>query len=360
MSNQLERWLFPILDRRKHLPEDELYRFVLMLAVAIVACLMHVFFAVFFVITSCPPLAVSHALGIPVFVVSFFLLQRGRYDLSGVLLAAMIVFSTIATIYEIGGANFSLLYQFTVLSLLMVIPFVSRRLPLVLRSMLPVIMVASYLLDLYHQPLYDIGVANEVLTVINILINALSIVLLYLLERSVRTFVSAYQKNLLRELQNQANLDPLTSLYNRRYAQAYFDQIQRQPPDVPLCVAIVDADDFKQINDTYGHEVGDEALKAIAQKFIQYTRKTDLAIRWGGEEFLLVLYNTAVEDAFGVLDDIRRLIAQTPLDVQGHTIALSITIGLAPLDPGDIQKSLETCDRLLYYGKAHGKNQVVL
>lgn len=359
VRKKTEAILFSVLNRRKGLSEDETYRFALMLAVAIIACSVHVMFSVFFFMVHVLPLAISHVIGVFVFILSYFLLEKKKYDLSGVVLSVMILFSSLATIYCIGGNNFSIFYQIIVLLMQMVIPFSNRKIPWVFSMLMPVIMIGGYLFDLYHIPPFDIGTANTVLAVMNILVASTGIVILMSLEKLVRSFVESFQEKRLQELQDQAYLDPLTELYNRRFADVYFSQLREAPQARDICLAIADIDDFKLINDTYGHGVGDRVLQMISEMFNHGTRKSDLVFRWGGEEFLLIIHDATIEDTYRLMDTIRERISERTFAIDGADIRLSVTIGIAQLDLDDIQASIQACDRNLYDGKHRGKNMVV-
>lgn len=358
--DKLQALVFQLLNKRKNYPDEELHNYVLMLAVSIVACTVHVTFSIFFFVVGSLPLAVSHVIGVFIFVLAFWLLERRHYDMSGTLLAVMILFSTLATIYMIGGDNFSILYQFIVLLMLLIIPFTNKKIPLILGGLLPFIMVGSYLYTLHNAPVAPIGTANEVLAVMNIVVAATGVVLLLSLDRIIRGFIENFKQKKLRELEVQATVDPLTGLYNRRYATTSFERLASNLPEGESYIAIADIDDFKLVNDTYGHEAGDAVLRMISDTFRANTRKSDLIFRWGGEEFLLILQSVSAVDAFRLLDKIRARIQETPVHYKNTPLRVTITIGATKLNLNDISQSIETCDKKMYEGKKSSKNVVVI
>src|SRR5207248_1384930 len=142
------------------------------------------------------------------------------------------------------------------------------------------------------------------------------------------------QKELLetnKRLELLSITDGLTKLYNHRHLQdelaRAFEESQRYQR--PLSFVIVDLDFFKKVNDTYGHAIGDEVLKAISSIFQEAIRSTDLAARYGGEEFALMLPETILDDALIFAEQIRRAIELTPMTTQSGPISATVSIGVA-------------------------------
>ncbi|MDR3052504.1 MAG: GGDEF domain-containing protein, partial [Coriobacteriales bacterium] len=155
------------------------------------------------------------------------------------------------------------------------------------------------------------------------------------------------------------NTDALTQLYNRRYAHQYFEKIRADVPRLDWCIAMLDIDNFKTINDTYGHAVGDAVLTELAVQLTSMLRQTDLVFRWGGEEFLILLLARNVDIAYNVLDKVRRRLA-TSQEIEEHVgLRFTVTLGVSKLDLDAIEQSIESCDQKLYLGKNSGKNKAV-
>ncbi len=160
--------------------------------------------------------------------------------------------------------------------------------------------------------------------------------------------------------------DPLTGLYNRRYAVPHMQALmERSDSDKnPISIALLDIDHFKSINDTYGHGVGDEVLKEFAQRIRQSVRGVDLSARIGGEEFLVVMPETATSSAAVVAERLRASIAAKPFTVSHEVgeIDLTVSIGLSMcLDPKESPEAmLERADVALYRSKNTGRNRVTL
>lgn len=165
------------------------------------------------------------------------------------------------------------------------------------------------------------------------------------------------------ELHEQANHDFLTGTHNRRAFNALLsnelERVKRYGGELSL--GLIDIDHFKLINDTHGHAVGDRALKFLVDTISQRMRRSDVLARLGGEEFVLLMPNTSVVEAGGVIDRIREAIAVSPLP--GHTpeLRFSFSAGVAGWRPGLSERALlNAADEALYAAKREGRNRVVL
>ncbi|MDR2909380.1 MAG: GGDEF domain-containing protein, partial [Oscillospiraceae bacterium] len=146
-------------------------------------------------------------------------------------------------------------------------------------------------------------------------------------------------------------------LFNRRFAGEFFRNLEKSGKD-GWCVGMMDIDDFKLVNDLYGHSAGDAVLILIADTMRETLRKTDVLIRWGGEEFLLLLADVHPETAVTILDKLRETISSTKIIADGKAISVTVTIGVARLACRDIHASIGISDEMLYEGKKRGKNMV--
>jgi two-component system cell cycle response regulator len=162
-----------------------------------------------------------------------------------------------------------------------------------------------------------------------------------------------------------ATTDALTGLHNRRYMESHLATLIEQEASrgKPLSVLVVDIDYFKAINDTHGHDAGDDVLREFALRLKKSTRGIDLACRYGGEEFVVVLPETDMGVATVVAERLRRRIATEPFSiVQGSDkVDVTISVGIAAI--GDAQDTaqalLKRADQALYRAKRDGRNRVV-
>ena len=158
--------------------------------------------------------------------------------------------------------------------------------------------------------------------------------------------------------------DPLTGLYNRRYMETHVGTLvdQAAARNKPLSVLVLDIDYFKSINDTYGHDAGDDVLQDFAIRIRKSIRGIDLACRYGGEEFVVVMPETDMAVATMVAERLRRRIASEPFPIQKgtRTIDVTISIGIAALAPDDDAAAvIKRADQALYRAKRDGRNRVV-
>jgi two-component system cell cycle response regulator len=158
--------------------------------------------------------------------------------------------------------------------------------------------------------------------------------------------------------------DPLTGLYNRRYMESHLAALVEQAGlrGRPLTVLVLDIDYFKTINDTHGHDAGDDVLREFAIRIKKSIRGIDLACRYGGEEFVVMMPETDLGVATMVAERLRRSIATEPFPIQQATYAVHITIsaGIAALSLNDSATSiLKRADQALYRAKRDGRNRVV-
>lgn len=173
-------------------------------------------------------------------------------------------------------------------------------------------------------------------------------------------------KNLSSALAEQKQLsmrDSLTGLLNRR---AYAEQLKKQVARVcrnnsPLLMVIADIDEFKEINDRYGHLVGDEVLKQVAQWLQKSFRQYDIVARYGGEEFVIVLENINLDTANKTLNRLREDIARNTFRCVNASVELTLSFGVAEFRQGECPaKVFERADLALYQAKSAGRNQICI
>lgn len=176
-----------------------------------------------------------------------------------------------------------------------------------------------------------------------------------------------FEKGLYRsrlEMERRALTDSLTGLPNRAHVFSEFERLAayRNTNDTALSIALLDVDHFKRINDTYGHQAGDEALIGMTQAIRAALRQSDLIGRVGGEEFLILLPDSNLEAAADVLERVRNAIEGVEVRSRdGRRIAVTASIGVAEFTPGlDVDAIYAQADRALYGAKSSGRNRVEL
>src|SRR3984957_9832651 len=172
-------------------------------------------------------------------------------------------------------------------------------------------------------------------------------------------------KDSLKQAEEHSNTDALTGLANRRSVEAFLRSAQMAAMEAgtPLSILMIDIDDFKKFNDSFGHQVGDQVLRLVSKVLQENVRGDDLAARYGGEELMAVLPGTAVEICAEIAERIRRRISEARLTrrATGEEISsVTVSIGVAQFRLAEsAEMMIERCDRALYQAKRSGRNRTI-
>ncbi|WIO73564.1 GGDEF domain-containing protein [Porticoccaceae bacterium LTM1] len=209
----------------------------------------------------------------------------------------------------------------------------------------------SYQLNLEKQPLGELAITRS---------KRFSEDEMYTLERLVGTWIYSFRNSInYQSAIRHAYTDTLTGLLNRNALENLFPkEIQSATRDRnELSVLLIDVDSFKQINDRFGHAIGDQVLRHVANVIVTTIRRSDMVFRQGGEEFAILLPGTDLEGAECVGDKIRRATESTIFDLQGLHIPITISVGATGMQSGDTTADLiDKADRAMYSAKAAGRN----
>ena len=215
-------------------------------------------------------------------------------------------------------------------------------------------------------PTQLLAISKEVLWRMMGLEQRIAVNLLYVLSQRIRESNVVLLGNLeiQREYRNKAETDSLTGLHNRTWFEEVF------PKQLELCERIgqhaslmmIDVDHFKKVNDQYGHQSGDEALRHIGRLLLRNLRGTDLCARYGGEEVIVLMPGTEISQARLTAERLRESIGASLLSLpDGRQIKLTISGGIAQWQPGILLSGLiNAADRALYHAKEGGRNQIAV
>jgi diguanylate cyclase (GGDEF)-like protein len=254
-------------------------------------------------------------------------------------------------------------YIFAIGPVLFIKPNHGKALKFLLSSVPVLLLVFLYYHSLGHRPVYMIDpeiahglhMGNMIATI------ALVAYLAHFYSKGVAKSERQLQK-LSQAYEELATYDSLTKLLNRHaMTQSIEDEVSRLRRDGSgFVLALGDIDDFKQINDRFGHQIGDMLLMEFARRMKQRLRRHDVIGRWGGEEFLILLSGVTLAEAEPVLNDLREALAE-PVHIKGLTHAVTVTFGASQYsDEKGIDRTIQAADKAMYEGKNQGKNRVVL
>lgn len=162
-----------------------------------------------------------------------------------------------------------------------------------------------------------------------------------------------------KELQRAANTDMLTKLWNRLFLMQYMEK-KVASPDIFMSIAIGDIDFFKKVNDTYGHECGDEVLRTLAAVFKKEMEGHGVVARWGGEEFIFVFEGVNGDEAMVLLDHLQRVVRDTVINYEGLQLKVTMTFGLVEYNTKlRLDENINIADERLYIGKEKGRDRII-
>ncbi|WP_293443971.1 diguanylate cyclase [Persephonella sp.] len=170
-------------------------------------------------------------------------------------------------------------------------------------------------------------------------------------------------KSYMEKLKRQSLVDQLTGVYNRRFLEELAPKIMAyvSRKNIIVGVLMIDIDFFKQVNDQYGHSVGDAVLKKVASVIKNSVRQSDIVVRYGGEEFLVILIDVAQDESVKVAEKIRERVEKTTIATEGVTLKKTVSIGVSefPIDGEKFWQCIKYADIALYKAKEAGRNKVV-
>lgn len=182
----------------------------------------------------------------------------------------------------------------------------------------------------------------------------------YIVDITQRKRLEERLKQANERLEYMANHDELTGILNRRQGlKRLEEELERcKRYGSTLSIAMFDLDDFKTINDTYGHSIGDDLLQEVTEVVNQHLRSTDVQIRLGGEEFLILMPEIEAESAYIAVDRIRQRVAEVPYSK--HQLTITLSAGIASYVEASSTRMLDRADKAMYQAKQTGRNRIVI
>lgn len=191
-------------------------------------------------------------------------------------------------------------------------------------------------------------------------------VCLYIYDKTSLCDINFKLERLNKELKELSIKDPLTKVFNRRYFSDFSEKMLSlgKRDEKSICIITLDIDFFKKINDNYGHAIGDVVLIELSNEIVANVRKSDIVARFGGEEFVLFLYDAVLEDARNIAENIRIAIEKMVIETEQGELQVRASFGVSAYneteDNNSIEGAIKRADNALYIAKENGRNQVVV
>lgn len=325
-----------------------------------VAASLHVFIGIYFAYLGLFLIVALSAADIVMYIVAFFINRAGKTRIASFIVVLKIMLFSVMMTYLLGtdvNAHWFVLVAVLPAALYLDLTKAQKvcliaSMPILINLQLTFPFIFTPPFSMYGNLFLELFFANIVVLgfIIGVMVNAI-----------ITRKIAEIQAKEISDFKHISNIDPLTELNNRRHAEQFFMKLDTGSQDVPSLFCLIDIDNFKFVNDTYGHDAGDAVLSSVANILRRNTRQTDLVCRWGGEEFLIVLPKCDLEIGRGILEKIRKAIESETIHV-GHSndIKVTVTCGASILVDNDIKETLGICDRNLYEGKRSGKNKIII
>lgn len=340
--------------------DDQINLYILSFVAAAFCLCVHLHMLVTFIVGGVTTLIVINAVSCAIYTFLLILHRWRRYTIIALTVTLEVAaYSTIFCMLA-GISTYEVGYYLLVMILQIILPYTSLRRRMYMVALVAVIAVFGIAQGMRQE--LTIVFSNRLASFVtwsNIFILFVGTVTQLVIGDAVNKIIANINRMKIDELSSQANTDPLTGLHNRRYAESLFTDVVKMNSSNQYCVAMLDIDDFKHVNDTWGHPCGDEVLVFLSHFLSENIRSTDMVFRWGGEEFLLILNSVELLSAYRVLENLRGKLQNEMIHTTAQELQITVTIGVAVFDYQDPMKSIQKCDDNLYVGKREGKNRVV-
>ncbi len=331
-----------------------------------VMCLVHSVLFALFLASGVIPLVIYNVVSVAIYLLCFFLCKFERILPVYAIIILEVTVYTVVSSYYIGLRCGTYCFLFSIIPI--IIYFGSslfkgrQRLGVVLMLVLNFITFAVLYISFSEtQPVY---LVSPFIRTILVVFSAFAMVFATMFYNAMYIFASENEVTILeqknKQLSADASKDALTSLLNRRGFLPLVKSAMKDGKKNQFCVAFCDLDNFKKVNDTYGHDAGDEVLKHFAQ-LIKNEMQGCHVCRWGGEEIVILMRDYGLNAANAKMEKLRKNVETEPTEFFGKKIPITVTIGVAEFKNGhkDPEDIIKVADARMYYGKQHGKNIVV-
>ena len=329
----------------------------------IMCILMHMFLTTFFLITNIYPLMILNLISILIYLSSYLLIKSKQFVFVTLVCCVEIVLNVMVSSLFLGWNSGFYFYLFAFVPLCFYCKFRSNTTRFFIVNFTVVFFLATYFISNNSSKLFTIAYHSSVVLYLT---NAFCCFCALSFLSYIYTKTIVYETSILsqsnKELEVLANTDPLTGLLNRRSMMKALSEIDIKflSQNTNFSLILIDIDNFKVLNDKYGHECGDLVLKKICSEIKITLRQDDVVCRWGGEEILILLPKTEIYDAKNVANKIRKRIEDMSYPYKDNNVKATLTAGVSCAAEGfSISDLINQADTCMYKGKASGKNCVV-
>ncbi len=328
--------------------------------ISVVAMLPHIFLLGFFARHGIALLVCANVVSIAIYAAAFILSQKGVPHISAIIMTLEVCGYSLLTTYLLGTETLTQWYVLMPLISHYLFTDVTRAQRITLTTLCFLVLNVCFLMGYAVEPVYAQVPNLPMLRVLNINVVFFAMLIELWISNSVRAITKGAHQRTLREVQDQSFRDPLTQLFNRRFLDVMFPEWIMDKKHNRTVLVLIDLDAFKLVNDRFGHVEGDRVLRAFADGMRAMLRHTDLQVRWGGDEFVVVMNGVTEQRAVQVLRKLQRHFAENPMVIGNNEIyKIDFSAGICFYNPEiGMEASLRLCDQCMYAGKREGKGRI--
>lgn len=331
-----------------------------------VMCFVHAVLLAVMLFTGVMPLFYFNILSVVVYIFCFILCRLGHIKPVYVSVILEVTVYTVISTFYIGLRCGTYCFLFSIVPIIIYFgsSFVkgSNRWSIaVMLGLNFAVFVALYVRFAGVEPVYDLDPGVKLFLVI---FSSFAMIFSTIFYNALYIYISENALSILqmenKQLNTDAREDALTSLLNRRGFLPLVEDLMKGDSGEAFCIAFCDLDNFKTVNDSYGHEAGDDVLKHVTMLIRRQLPENDIC-RWGGEEIVILLKGLNLDSAKVVMENVRKAVETTPTIFFNKQIFITVTIGLAQNDASydSPEQIIKVADDRMYYGKQHGKNVLI-
>lgn len=328
-------------------------------SIVYLALLYHILFSCLIAGFHYPAVLIYYLAVCGFYVIMLQLVKKNKYRLATVLVHVEIIsFMLINTVLFGWNAGFHA-FLLALASLVYFNPFERKRVMYFFSGLEAVLFFCLKIYTIYYAPVLDVGTKmRDVFYLLNYAGCFIVVVCGAAVSKVSADMTERRLKKKTQSLQNQADHDPLTHLWTRPYLIKQFHLVEEK--GMPFSVVMCDIDNFKKINDTYGHNCGDYILESIAGVIVENSPNNSVVTRWGGEEFILLLEDCDITKSRPMVEKIREKVSEADFTYKEKRLHVTMTFGISTsMERRDLTGLIELADDRMYVGKQNGKNQVI-